>query len=346
MSEPDVVLPDATVASQAAPSHPHGGLSFAEWMLVVATAIWGMSFALAKGAGEAVNSAAIDADGQHPRALGPIAVLSLRFTLATLCWLIIVPAARRGWTRDTFRRSGVIGALLAAGLILQHIALDHSTEAVTAFLTSLTVIFVPMILWLFFKQALPAAAWLGVAIALPGVWLMSDAGVDGGLRVGIGEVLGIGCAVAFAWHLPLLNAAAKTETPYRMAAGQFAAVGVMCWIGTAICTATLGITHFDWGVLLTRNVWLNVVLLVAFPTLISFGLANVYQPRVEPVRAVLIYLLEPVFAAGFAWMWNGREMTRGVIAGGVLILAANAVVELWPRRWSRSGEGAKRREGE
>jgi drug/metabolite transporter (DMT)-like permease len=330
MSEPDVVLPHATSASPAPTSHPRGGLSFAEWMLVIATAIWGMSFALAKGAGEAVNAAATDAAGNHPRALGPIAVLALRFTLATIGWLAIVPLSRRGWTGRGVRRGGFVGAFLAAGLILQHIALDHSTEAVTAFLTSLTVVFVPLILWLFFKQALPAAAWVGVAIALPGVWLMSDAGAAGGFRLGVGELLGIGCAIVFAWHLPLVNSAAPAETPYRMAAAQFATVGVACWVATLICVAAIGVTHFEWSVLVHRDVWLNVILLVAFPTLVSFGLANIYQPRVEPVRAVLIYLLEPVFAAGFAWIWNGRLMTSGMIAGGMLILAANAMVELWP----------------
>ena len=39
---------------------------------------------------------------------------------------------------------------------------------------------------------------------------------------------------------------------------------------------------------------------ILLPTVLSFHWMNTYQPRVTAVRAALIYLLEPVFAAGFA----------------------------------------------
>jgi drug/metabolite transporter (DMT)-like permease len=329
MSEP--LYADPAAPLQPEPQHPVNagrGLNFAEWMLVLATLVWGCSFALAKDAGEIINRAA----GVSQHALGPMLVLSLRFTVASVAWFVLIAPAREGWKRQSVIDGVVLGVFLAAGMVLQHIALDYTIEAVAAFLTSLTVIFVPMILWAFWRQALPAAAWVGVVVAVPGVWLMSGAS---SLSLGFGEWMGLACAFVFAWHIPMLNRYAARDTPWRMCGAQFVIVALACWLCTGV--ALSHVDTFDWSVLGDGSLWTNILLLVAGPTLVSFGLANVYQPRVHAIRAVLIYLLEPIFAAIFAWMWTGRSMTAGMMMGGALILAANAVVELWPQKQKAKG---------
>ena len=68
MSEPDVIIaaPPSVADEVGSPTTPppaHAGISHAEWMLIIATVIWGSSFALAKGSGEAINAAAGVAHG-------------------------------------------------------------------------------------------------------------------------------------------------------------------------------------------------------------------------------------------------------------------------------------------
>ena len=75
--------------------------------------------------------------------LGPVLLLSWRFTLAGLLWLVCVPAAWRGWSWRSVGRSMLLGALLWLGQTFQILGLDRTSEAVSAFLTSLTVVFVP-----------------------------------------------------------------------------------------------------------------------------------------------------------------------------------------------------------
>lgn len=333
----------------------------AEAMLLLTTAVWGASFALAKESAEAINRAAGDG-----RALGPILVLALRFTLGAICvaiaWSFVRSRhARREWRRaethpnvgpertrpgpgrtaprptlHVLRDSAALGGLLAISTILQHLALDRTSEAAAAFLTSLTVVFVPMILWVALGRRPGGAAWAGVALAMPGVWLMS--GAAGGVTVGVGEALGVACAVSYAWHLLAVNRFAPRLGALGACLAQFATVGLVCWpLATALA---LRADHFDAAVLARPVVWGNVLLLVAGPTLVSFGLMAAYQPRVTPVRAVLIYLTEPIFAAAFAWLWTGRMVTRGELAGGALILLANVVVELLPVVWPRRVEAA------
>ena len=66
---------------------------------------------------------------------------------------------------------------------------------------------------------------------------------------------------------------------------------------------------------------------MVFSTLIAFGLMIFFQPKVDPTRAALIYLTEPVFAALFAWWLTGRGLGPTGIAGAGLIITANSLVE-------------------
>src|SRR5262245_9173742 len=112
----------------------------ATFALLLATLFWGCGFTWAKAAGAAVNS---QMGLEHGSPLGPIWVLSLRFALAGLLWMVFFPGARRGWTLGGIGRAAIVGGFLAAGLVTQHLGLDRSKEAITAFLTSLTILFVP-----------------------------------------------------------------------------------------------------------------------------------------------------------------------------------------------------------
>jgi drug/metabolite transporter (DMT)-like permease len=71
------------------------------------------------------------------------------------------------------------------------------------------------------------------------------------------------------------------------------------------------------------------------PTIGSFGLLNFFQPRVDPTRAALIYLVEPIFASAYAYFATGRGLTSIAMLGAALILAANLFVELREAREKR-----------
>ena len=76
-------------------------------------------------------------------------------------------------------------------------------------------------------------------------------------------------------------------------------------------------------------------------TMIAFGLMFYFQPKLDPTRAALIYLAEPIFAALYAYMAVGRTLSTIALLGAGLILAANVLVEILERRSKRStGTGA------
>lgn len=298
----------------------------AEFALLLATVFWGCGFTWAKSAGEAVQRQA----GLPPgAALGPVFILAGRFLLGGLLLFLLVPAARRGWTPRGLARILGVGLLLSTGLIVQHLGLDRTSEAVSAFLTSLSVLFVPLILTVALRRPPAPAVWAGVALATLGVWLMTGAAPTG---FGIGELLGLACALAFSCYILAVNAAARAgESPWRLTAGQFLVTGLVCLLtclplagGRALFTHPLATTAH---LLAPKDALLHLLLLTAFPTLAAFGLLNFFQPRLDPTRATLLYLLEPVVAAVYAWAIKDRGPNAVGWLGAALILAANLLVE-------------------
>jgi drug/metabolite transporter (DMT)-like permease len=82
------------------------------------------------------------------------------------------------------------------------------------------------------------------------------------------------------------------------------------------------------SVLATPHVAIDLALLTIFSTLVSFGSMTIFQPRIDPTRATLIYMLEPIFAAAYAWVARGETMTPAGAAGAALILLANFAAEI------------------
>jgi drug/metabolite transporter (DMT)-like permease len=296
--------------------------------LLLATFFWGCGFTWAKAGGENVNTLAGLARGAP---LGPIWLLSVRFLSAGLLWLIIFPASRRGWTWKSASRAAAGGAFLTAGLVTQHLGLDRGSEAVIAFLTSLTILFVPLLMTIVLRRPPPPVLWIGVLLAMLGVWLMTGASPEG---FGVGEILGVVCAVLFSMHLISVNTILGNDSPARMAAGQFLTVGVITLLICLLLPRGPQSLAPPRAVQLMTSpgVGMNLALMILFVTIGAFGLQTFFQPHIDPTRAALLYLVEPIFAALYPWIVHDKGLTPIATTGAAIILLANVLVELLQSR--------------
>lgn len=298
------------------------GSHFPALMLLLATAAWAVSFSLGKDAGARLNIISSAGAGDF---FGPTALQGVRFLVAGVLWFLLVPHARRGWTARGVFRGGYTGVLLFGGIVLQHLALDRTTPAATAFLTSLTILWVPLLLCALRRKLPTWPLILSIAIACGGLYLLLGAGLT---TFRTGEMLGLACSIVFTFHLLAVSRVVRQEDPWRMCGAQFIVCGVLCLLPASIeqgiSPARLLAFSLDSEIL-----WRLAVILV-FPTFLAFGLMNYYQHRVDPTRAVLIYMAEPVLAAAADFLLTGRSMTPTELIGAALILVANALAELLP----------------
>jgi drug/metabolite transporter (DMT)-like permease len=302
-------------------------------MLVLACALWGASFTWVKAT--LVGMAA--ARGGVPRDFlwVPVLYIGWRFVLGAILWGIVFRRSLKGWTWKTARRSVFLGVLLVAPMIAQQLGLARTSESVSAFLTSLVIVFTPLTLWIFFRERPSARIALGVLFGAGGVYLMTFAGksvTEPGELAGI--ALGIACALGFSLHIVGIDRWGREEDPLRLTLGQFATAGLVALVAVPFFGAGVEdlSPRVQWEMFTHDGVTLNLALAIVVSTIGAYGLMFRYQPRVKASRATIIYLVEPVFASAYAWVFASSGMTALGIVGGVIILAANFV--------SRQGQSA------
>lgn len=337
--------PDPTTAlphigpGDAPPSEARRSVLSGSLGLLLATLLWGCSFTWVKAAGAGINTASGAGAGSP---VGPLTLLGARFLLAALLWASFHPRALAGWSARSVMNGSALGLALFVPMAFQVLGLDRTSEALSAFLTSLTIVFVPLTLALFLGRPPRRRMWIAVALAASGIWLMTGASPSG---FGLGELLGLGCGLTFTAHILLIDGIMKRETLGRMTIAQFAFVGLAsavvvalvpggrelftasgAWRAVTFGNATIAATPA--GILASDSVALNLLLVTLFSTLGAFTLQFAFQPRVTPAHAALLLLAEPVFAAIFAFAMLGHRLETSAIVGASLILGANVYATL------------------
>ena len=246
----------------------------------------------------------------------PLPFLAVRFAIGAAA---LLPLALRRGTADLrtpglLRAGAVAGLALTAGYVLQTVGLQYTTSSVSAFLTYLLVVFVPLIVAVTTRRLPPWPTVAGLGLAVGGLALLG-----GGPEVGTGrgELLTLGCAVAFAVHLLVLSDAAPRFPVAALSVVQFAVVAGVVAV-PALVTAGGGLDGGAWAAAAYTGVAV---------TALGLGLQAWGQRRVTATRAALLLLIEPVSAAvlGFA---SGERLGATGGAGAVLILAGILVSEL------------------
>ncbi len=182
-------------------------------LLLAATAAWGATFVVVKGA-TAHNSV--------------IGFLAWRFLVAGGLLTVVRPRSllrlgRRGWAQGV-----VLGLALAGGYVLQTFGLRYTSAAVSGFLTGLQVVFTPLLAWLLLRNRPAARAMVATMLALAGLAVMSLHG----LSFGLGELLTIGAALLFAGQIVGLGFWSSAQDAYGLATVQLWTVAVCCWLTT------------------------------------------------------------------------------------------------------------------
>jgi drug/metabolite transporter (DMT)-like permease len=310
---------------------------FAIGMLLVACAFWGMSFNWNKEAQSILSKHWVEAGDHSPLGShGPATFLAVRFPLAALAWALLFPRSLRGWNKITLRGGVAGGMFLSVGMLLQHYGLSYTSESLSAFLTSLTIIFTPIAAALVLKHRISPALWCAIGLATLGVALMTLYREEG--RFEIGALLGLFCAVVFSGHLLVVDYFGKRDDPWRFTLAQLVVAGIVF--------LSYALWRFGGDTKLAPRVvmgafgsWKFAALTAAavfLATLVTFGLMFRFQPRTTPTRAALVYLTEPLFATAYAWLAADRIIGVGAWLGAGLIIVGNVVAEIFPRRDSVS----------
>ncbi len=278
------------------------GDRIAEGCLLLITAIWGTTFPILR---------------TSLQILDPYDIIAIRFTvaamvLAAIYWKRLVRPSKTA-VQDGVRT----GLFMVAGYLTQAIGLTTTSSPRSAFLTGTAVVFVPLVAFLVQRSGVALGEGAGVLLTFVGVAFFY---ADAGLTLRSGDLWTLAGAVAFACQVVYTNVAARRSDPFTVSALQALVAAAVGW---AFVGARGGLSvpvgAIPWG----RVLYLGVVATAFILVLQTWALG-----KTKPVRAGVIYSLEPVFAAIVAMTFFGEGMSAREVAASGAILLGVLVAEL------------------
>lgn len=277
----------------------------AELILLSITLVWGGTFVV-------VKLALSDAS--------PLTFLGLRFGAAALIFPIIYRKNYSSMDRATFLGGLFLGALLMIGFAFQTIGLKYTTASKSAFITGLLVAFTPIAQAVIEKRMPSKGSMVGVVLVAFGLFLLTS---PGGQGFNIGDLLTLFCAISYAIYIVYLDVFSKKHDVSKLTFLQLA-VTAMLSITVAPFVETMRVhftAGFIWALLYTS------ILATVFATYLQ----TKYQRDTTPVRAAIIFSMEPVMANVIAFMVFGEFVGWIGAVGGVLIITGLLTSELLDR---------------
>ena len=275
----------------------------AEVGLIGVAAVWGGTFVMVQDAIEKLPT---------------LAFLGYRFLAAAAVVAVVCWAALRALPRDGWIAGGLMGVFLTLGYVLQTLGLEHTTASNAGFITGLFVVITPLLAALVLRERIGALGWGAAGLSAVGLFLLSGGGAPN-----TGDVLVLGCAVAFAAHIIATASAVKRFDTGALLAVQLGLCGVVCTLG-AVAAGDLRAPS-------DGSVWVALAVTAFVASALGFFIQTYAQRHTTPARTALILASEPAFAGLCGYLFAGERLAAVGWVGAALIMAAILAVELAPR---------------
>lgn len=281
------------------------------------TLLWGGTFVWMK---QAMNS--LDAEiTQYSTTAVVGVVVSARFFIAFAALLPFSTTARAALTsKEDWKGGLILGGLMLAGFVLQMIGIESVTPSVSAFLTSLYVVFTAILSIKISDRKPTRMMIVGVALATFGAGF-----IDGPPHIvwGTGELLTVACALFFALHIIYTDRITKQLDPIAVTSTSFLVLVLGAGIIAVIAGGGVSVFESAWQ----DGVVFPLLCLGLFGSLACILMLNIFQKHLNPTHAAIIYSFEPVWATLYGWQQDMVDISIW-LAMGLLLLVGNIIVEL------------------
>lgn len=284
----------------------------ADLALIFVTAVWGATFVSVK---EAINH------------IEPFYFLALRFSIATLLMVMIANKRLLNITWPAFWKGCLIGIFLFVGYSFQTFGLKYTSASNAGFITGLSVVIVPLLTTVVQKKTPGLIPTLGIMSATLGLGLLT---ISETLRFNFGDVLVFFCAFSYALHIMLVGKHSPDNDTMILATVQIGTVAIASFFAALIKEAAPTTASF------TVQVWQAILITAVFATALAFFLQTWTQKYTSPTHTAIIFTMEPVFAAIFAYFIGGENFTLQQGIGAIFILSGMVATELGSHKASPS----------
>jgi len=281
-------------------------------LLLLAATIWGVAFV---------------AQSVGMEYVGPFTFLASRSAIGAVVLLPYI------WLRDKKRTEYQVGKLASKKLlviggvccgcllfvasILQQIGIMYTTVGKSGFITAMYIVLVPIIS-IFLKKKAGARIWLGVVLAVCGLYFLCMTPENVSLQKG--DVLTFFCAVAFSFHILVVDYFAPQIDGVKLSCIQFAVCGILSAIGMFLFETP--------SIESVLTAWLPILYAGALSSGVAYTLQIVGQRGMNPTVASLLMSMESVISVIAGWAILGQGLSGRELTGCGLMFAAIVLVQL------------------
>ncbi|NQZ91791.1 MAG: DMT family transporter [Moritella sp.] len=236
--------------------------------------------------------------------------IGLRFILASL---LLLPFCYRGLLsidRKTLFEASSVGCFLGAAILLWIYAIAHSESlGEGAFIMSLSMLFVPIIAWLFFKNRPPRIFWFSLPFAIIGLIFLSQ---GSSWSLSGSQIWFVLSALMLAVHFNLNSHFSQKIPTLVLTCIQLFITGILGVI-VSLFTET-------WPEIIGMETWGWLAMSVLIATSLRFALQTAGQKNTTTANAAIIMILEPVWTVILSMVWYDEILGFSQVIGCGFIL--------------------------
>lgn len=239
-----------------------------------------------------------------------------RFLLGAI---LLFPLIRFRLSINSKDRLGVAlaGILLFLAGAFQQAGMRTTSAGNAGFITGLYVVFVPIFLFIIWREKQNPNVWFAAILAVFGMFLLSSNGV---FQISRGDFLEFIGAILWAFHVIVVSRSIRNVHPLHFAVGQF----LVC----AALNLTAGFVIEPDAIRLIPTLWWTIIYNGVASVAIGFTLQGIGQKHAPPTDAALILSMESVFAAVLGYLFLQEQFSTIQLIGCFLVMAAIILAQI------------------
>ena len=245
--------------------------------------------------------------------LSPLVVTCLRMLVGATCVgaTAVVRGQRPRIARGDWPRFALWGLVAALHFGFYIASLSYTTVAHSLSLVYTSPIWVSLFSWVYLREPLPRRKWIGIALALAGMVVLSGFEPAWTARMLFGDLLALGSAITFGLYSTTGRTQRAKYPLFTYAAGVYAMAGV--WL-LPFAAATFSLPERWWAAVLA------VVALGVFPLAIGHTAYNAALRRLHSTTVNIVATQEVTGGILLSWWLLGETPAMNAIAGGAIML--------------------------
>ena len=209
------------------------------------------------------------------------------------------------------------GVILCIASDLQQFGIMEASVGKSGFFTALYIVMIPVI-GIFIGKRPGIKLWFCVALAVVGMYLLCMK--DGSFTIERADIMLLLCALAFSFHILVVDYFSPKVDGVKMSCIQFFVCGALSAVGM-IFTEIPDISNI-------QAAWLPLLYAGLLSCGVGYTLQIVGQKGINPIIASLIMSLESVISALAGWVILGQVLSLKEIIGCVPMFVAIVITQI------------------